>query len=357
MEEKTEKPTQKKIRDARKKGQVAVSKDITHLVAVGFGFGVVLFTADAWFGIFRRGVEFSLDYMNSPFGVAVPLFIQGLAGSVLWILLVPVLVAVVCAVFGTWMQIGVLISPEAAKISFKKLNVVNNVKQMFSVKQFTTILNAVFKLIVISLMAIWILRNNLNGLAYLPGVNFASTMTVIIKLFTDLVYFTFLAFMVLALFDFGLSRFYHEKELRMSKHDVKQEYKETEGDPHIKGKRKALHRQYATSTQPIGGVRGSSMVMANPTHVAVGIAYKPQQLAVPYITIIRTDDEAQAVFNEARLYGIPIVRNIPIARGLLRDGKELAPIPREYFTVIAQVLQSLTPTASSAKPSKSVKPN
>ncbi|HEY8207909.1 MAG TPA: EscU/YscU/HrcU family type III secretion system export apparatus switch protein [Myxococcaceae bacterium] len=141
---------------------------------------------------------------------------------------------------------------------------------------------------------------------------------------------------VLAALDFGLARWRHGRELMMSREEVKSEHKESEGDPHHKQQRKALHRQLAAGG-PARGVRAATAVVVNPTHVAVALRYRPEECDAPYLVAKGREADALALRREAEQLGIPIVRDVPLARSLVQFDVGME-IPEELYQAAAAVL-------------------
>jgi len=146
---------------------------------------------------------------------------------------------------------------------------------------------------------------------------------------------------VLAALDFGLARWRHGRELMMTREEVKNEHKESEGDPHHKHQRRAMHRQLAAGG-PARGVRAATAVVVNPTHVAVALRYQPRECDAPYLVAKGREADALALRREAEQLGIPVIRDVPLARSLVQLDVGME-IPEELYQAAAAVLTAAEP--------------
>jgi flagellar biosynthesis protein FlhB len=148
-----------------------------------------------------------------------------------------------------------------------------------------------------------------------------------------------LFFIIIAIMDFAYQRFDFAKEMKMEKFEVKQEYKNTEGDPHIKSKRRQIAQEIAYSEGPMGGVRRAKAVVTNPTHIAVAIGYDKDMDAAPYIIAMGQDILAERIIILAKKHEIPVVRNIKLARKLWDDGDVHEFVPEDTYEALAEILR------------------
>lgn len=338
--EKTELPTPKKLLDARKKGQVALSKDVTHVLTVGFAFSVLFFDLPELRQAISGMFDIALQRMNQPLAVALPEVLGKLVWG-FWSALWPFLLAAVLGVLaGTWSQIGFLIAPEAAKPSFKKFDVVGNIKNMFSMKSLTQVGSAMLKIAVIGALSYWVIKGFMGTLFLVPQSGVDGVLSVAASMFKWFFYLTLFCFCLLAGLDYGVVRHFHIKNLKMSKDEVFREYKEQEGDPHLKGHLKSLRRALVQSS-PNALISQAKAVVANPTHIAVLLDYEPGTHDLPLVLGMYEDDEAQEVLALARERYVPIIRNIRLARGLYAAAAENDYIPREYIQATAAVFRTV----------------
>ncbi|WP_138516634.1 EscU/YscU/HrcU family type III secretion system export apparatus switch protein [Limnobacter alexandrii] len=337
---KTEEPTQKKLDDARKKGQVASSKDVVHVWVLFFGLSVVLSdlfnTAERILAVFDR----AFDLMNAK----GPRFLGAMATETLkdiTLISLPYLViAILSILLGTFFQTRFLVSFESIKPSFKKFDVVSNVKNMFNAKSLVQIILGIFKIVVVGTVSILVFKSYANDFMHMPALTVDQLWPFIAQVLRIVFYSSFVMFVVLALMDYVIVLWNHMKQMRMSKQEVKQEYKDQEGDPYIKSQRKQEGRRLIDSN-PAHLVRRSAAVVTNPTHIAICLAYDPQEHSVPFVLAIRDGIEAQDMMKLAREMGVPVIRHIPFARGIYRNGLEMSYVPSEYIKLSALIIRSV----------------
>jgi type III secretion protein U len=332
--EKTEEPTDKKLDDEREKGNVAKSQT----AAKAFELLIVLEAAFAMLPWIRnetsRLMELPIVRIDRDFRSVLGEMIE--QGTPLLIVgCVPIaLLAMISVAVGHWMQFGLVFAPKALEIKVEKFNPVQNLIGMFKGKQLATWLTNVLKVVAISVIAVMLIRS------YLPDVGramlldpsgLADTAVQMLHQFTRAV---LLLFVVLGAVDFGVQFFFFRKEMRMSIEDMKQEYKQAEGDPHAKGHRKHLAMELAME-EPGHGVAQANAVVVNPTHFAIALKFHATEQPVPLVLERGVDAHAARMIQIARERGVPVVRFVWLARSLYAIGKEGRPIPRGMYGPVA----------------------
>jgi type III secretion protein U len=349
--DKTEAPTQKKLADARKKGDVAKSKDLTAtvtliawLVALTMG-GTVAVTRLS--GLFEDG--FSLIARGAPFHEAAGAF--GWSAFMLFLLL-SATVLLPAAITGTvveFLQTGGLFSAEKLKPQIDKLNPAEGFKRMFSMDNLVELAKTMAKAVLV-LFVVWlVLRATLPdiveragpGAMPLDSVSGTARAGAVLGfaggLVRTILLWTLGAFLMVAVLDMAWQRHSYLKKLRMSLRDIRDEHKENEGDPHIKANRRQLHEEWA-SQNAVGAARGANVLVVNPTHLAIALAYDEATQPVPIMTAKGEGPLAAAMRAAAEEEGIPIIRHVPVARKLWEDGVVDDIIPRDMFDAIAQII-------------------
>lgn len=338
MSEKTEEPTDKKLRDAKQKGQGPKSTDavagavlIVSLIGL-IGMGGMLY--ERLSSVVRLGLG---DALQAKSNQAMAALATQMLMDALWAGLPLVVLSVLVATLALFAQVGVVISAEGLTPKFDKLNPAEGVKKIFSVRSLVEFIKSVVKAIALG----WVLYFSVKGMvpllvgsAYLP---LSSAALVAWHSMLDLLGVACLVFVVIAPFDFALQRFLFIKDQRMSKDDIKREHKEADGDPQMKGQRKAMAHEINNSP-PQQKVPGATVVVTNPTHFAVALRYDPETTPVP-VVVAKGADEAAALIREiAAQHGVPIVGNPPLARALFKLPLE-HPIPAALFDAVAVVLR------------------
>jgi type III secretion protein U len=335
--EKTELPTPKRLRDARKKGQVARSQEVVTTASL---MSVIVYVYLTWGETNTRLIAL----MDEVAAMAERDF-QSTASAALLLtfrdtvmVLLPVVgVTILAGIAANYLQFGSIFAFENLMPKLEKISPAKGVKRIFSMKQLLESLKSVVKIVFLSLLLYFVLRDAIQpyiqalacGLPCLTSV----TNWVLLKLLS----YSAFAFIIVALIDFAYQRHSHTKSLMMTKEEVKREYKESEGDPHIKSKRKQLAQELIFGDGG-GAASKSSAVVINPTHLAVAIAYRPEEVALPMVVAKGRNERAVIIRTSAEEAGVPIFRNIHLARTLFAEVEVDQFIPDELFDVIAEVL-------------------
>lgn len=335
--EKTELPTPKKQRDARQKGQVARSQEVVTTVSL---FAVVAYIWASWggtyatlIGLFDQVAALARTTPGGNIQIALDIAYR----DSVRIMLPVVCVAIIAGIAANYFQFGALFAFEAIKPKLEKLNPASGIKRIFSLKQVVETLKSVLKITFLSVLLYFVIRdalaNYINSLACgMPClINITSAM-----LFKTLIY-SALAFVVVALADFAYQRHTHTKSLMMTKEEVKREYKESEGDPHIKGKRRQIAQELAMSNAGQAARKGTALVV-NPTHFAVVLDYRPEVTPLPVVTAKGRNLQAHILRAAAEEAGVPVFRNVSLAQALYANVEIDEYIPDELFEAVAEVL-------------------
>ena len=338
MSEKTEKPTAKKLRDARKKGQVAKSREISSAAVLIGIFAVIWGGWDFFMEHFQRLVLLPTHFEGQPFEQALlPLF-HGVLYELTILSLAALGPALVLAIAGNFFQIGFLFAPQMIKPEFKKLNPAQGFKKIFSMQNVFEFIKSAIKVLFLSVLLYLVLREAVDPLLKIPQFGMTGVTGVLGAIMKQVVIATAIAFITIAAVDFYLQQYQHTKKLKMSKDEVKREYKEMEGDPLIKGKRKQLHQELAMNNQA-ERARDAQVVVTNPTHFAVALFYEKDKVPLP---VVRTKGEgqlAQRIVAVARQEGIPILRQVGLARSLYARVETDHYIPSDLIRPVAEVLR------------------
>ena len=340
MSEKTEQPTAKKLRDAREKGQVCKSQEIPSAAGLLVVFGFLIVAWEFWERHLRELFSLPFAVMNLPFHEALPLAAGGV-WNIFLLLVFPVLALVmIAAVLANMGQVGVLFSMQAAMPSLNKLNPQQWFKKVFSRKNLLELGKSIIKTLLLAYIVQHIIMNSIDSMVKAPIGGIAIQMSMLGDIIFRMYLYTCIAFIAVAAIDYLLQRKLYIKDLMMSKEEVKREYKEMEGDPHIKSQRKQLHMEMAMNDS-MQKVRQSSVLITNPTHVAVALYYKEGKTPLPIITAKGEGAMAKRMMRIAEEEGIPIMRDVPLARGLFSEAREDAYIPGDFIEPVAEVIRWL----------------
>ena len=335
MDQKTESPTPKKLNDARKKGQVVNSKEVVSasmLTALVFYFWI---TGDFYIQIMSDMALLPSQYYHLPFVDALKFVFDGLMSKVI-ILSVPLLLLFVIGIMSNFFQIGALFVSEPIKPKMEKISVISGFKKIFSMKNFFEFIKSMIKIVFLSILVYLVIESNIKDLVKLPNCGKQCLLPLLGQMVLLLLLNSVVAFIIVAVVDYVFQKAQHIKELKMSKDEIKREYKETEGNPEIKSQRKSIHKELLNSDTR-KKVSNSSVLITNPTHVAIGLYYQKGETPLPRLTIKGVDTVAFKIKRIAQEEGIPIIENIPLARALLAQVDVDQFVPDNLIDAVAEV--------------------
>jgi type III secretion protein U len=237
-------------------------------------------------------------------------------------------------------QYGFLLSGESIKPDLKHINPMEGAKKIFSIRSLVDFLKSIIKVALLSLLVWTTLAGNLDSLIRLPGCGMGCIAPVIGLLLEQLLLVCGVGFVLISALDYAFERYQHSKQLRMSKDEIKREYKEMEGSPEIKSKRRQFHQELQSSNLR-DDVKRSSVIVANPTHIAIGIRYVKSETPLPVVTLKHTEALALQVRRIAEEENIPVLQRVPLARALYQDSHVDQYIPADLIQATAEVLRWL----------------
>ncbi len=335
--DKTEKPTPKKIRDARKEGNVAKSKELTGTVlllgwiALGGMLGTFIF------GRISALFDQSLQAVGKPFMEVLPQLGQLAFETLLWILLPLMGMALALGVVIEFLQVGPVASIKKVTPKMDKMNPVEGIKRMFSMDNLVELVKSVLKCAALVGIGYIVLRGMMEWLLKLPFAPPTAMAGAFWHGVKWIAVWTIAVFFFVSALDVWYQKFSYTKKLRMSRRDIRQEVKENEGDPYVKQRRRQLHQEWAQQNM-LSAVRKSNVVVTNPTHIAVALQYEPGETELPVVVAKGEGAFAELIKKTAVEEGIPILQNVPLARGLNEHVELDDYIGNEFFDAVAEVL-------------------
>lgn len=340
MGEKTEKATSKKLRDARKKGQVAKAQDLpsafTFIVSV-WATSVMAIYLYHYLGNFLVSTFKKVTEVDLP-QVIVTMFTQSFA--VIFYSSMPVLIAVcIIGVIVNFLVVGPVFSMEVFKLDPKKFDPVQNLKAKFKLKTLVELIKSILKISVAGWIIYDVVYSSLPVLIQTAKMPVASALLVFNNFLMEVVFKVGLFFIVVAVADFAYQKYNFGKEMMMEKFEIKQEYKNTEGDPQIKGKRKQVAQEIAYQDGPASTMKKAQAVVTNPTHLAIALCYERDIDAAPYIIAMGQDHLAEQMIKLADRYNIPVVRNIKLAHKLWEEGDVYEFVPEGTYAAVAEIMK------------------
>jgi type III secretion protein U len=340
MGEKTEKATPKKLRDAKKKGQIAKSQDFPAAFTFIVSMLATLWSADY---LYNQISTFLISTFKETTSTDLPQVISNLFTYSFYIIFacsMPVMLIVAFAgVLVSFLTTGPVFSPEVFKFDIKKFNPVENLKSKFKMKTFVELLKSLFKIFVAAFLVYDVVLSSIPVLIKTAGLPLDASMKVFIYFLYEVIMKVGIFFIIVAVFDLAYQKHNFAKEMMMEKFEVKQEYKDTEGDPLIKSKRKQIAHEIAYSESPGAGAARAKAVVTNPTHLAIALDFDKETDAAPYILAMGKDFLAEQIIKIAQENKVPIVRNIPLAHKLWEEGKLYEYIPEDTYEVVAEILR------------------
>jgi type III secretion protein U len=340
MSEKTEQPTHKKLRDARDKGDVPRSKDASTAFLLCGCISYLIFCSHQIVDTILSMVQWAGIHAYHPFPVIIDSFLR-LTFEVVIAAVAPFVGIVIgMNILGSILFTGVLFAPEKIKPSFKKMSVIGNVKNIFSMRNLLEAAKSVAKVVVLTLVLWTIMRDNLPALLLVPAAGVTAVGTAFSVLLKAMMIATALVFSIVAGMDLLLQRQLFFREQKMSKDEVKREYKEMEGDPHVKHHRKSIHREIMMESGR-QAVRRSSAVVTNPIHFAVALHYEDGLTPLPIVVAKGEGAMAYAIADEARDAGVPVIENVPLARALIADADVDDYVPAHLLDGVIEVLRAV----------------
>ncbi len=339
-QEKTEQPTGKKISEARKKGNIPKSMELNSVVLL-LGCSVVLYSnVHIIHDHFRQmlddfwvyGIPAAVD--NSVFDSTLLVKVFMHAGA----MMAPVLLtALIVGIGGHVVQMkGVLFSPEAIQPSFGKLNPISGLKRLVSLRSLVELGKALIKFVVIGFIVYSVIKSEQDRFPLLIGQELTDVMSAFGSLIFKVVIRVALAMLLLSILDFYYQRWQYYKDLRMTKQEVKEEAKQTEGNPQVKSRIRAIQRSLVRQRM-MAQVPKATVVITNPTHYAVALLYTPDMEA-PKLLAKGMNLVAKNIIRIARENRVPVHQNPPLARALYKEVKLEETIPVTLYRAVAKVL-------------------
>ncbi len=337
--EKTEKATPKKRQDTRQKGQTAKSQDVNTAISLLSVFGFLMFfsshVGQIVMDIFRRTFnqymlmdltaenlhQIGLDLI---FGVAV------LLGPIM-------LVALVAGLGANLLQVGFLFTAEPMKPKLEKIDPIKGFKRIVSIRAIVELLKSILKISFVGFITFLVLWLRIDEVLILSHKSVPSALKTIGSLTLQMGISASIALLFLSLFDYLYQRYDFEKNIRMSKQDVKDEFKNMEGDPLIKSKIKQKQREMAMARM-MEDVPEADVVITNPTHYAIALKYDEEKADAPVVVAKGVDFMAQKIKRVAKEHQVVLVENRPLAQALYKQANIGDAIPDEFFKAVAEIL-------------------
>lgn len=355
-EERTEQATDARREEFRKRGQVAMTRELGVALIVLASGGLVYilgrFFAIHVMEIFNRCMSGEFIALVKSDNLREVFYYLGL--KLVYLLGPTFLISMIVGVVSQVIQTGFLQVEDAFNPDLNKLNPLKSLSRIFSMKGVVDVIKASLKIIVVSITMFLLLRSEVKMIPYLAGFSLEQTMgymgTVLFKLFIGVGMFV----LVLAIADYFFQRWQLEKEMMMTKQEVKEEHKSREGDPLIKARIRRIQREVA-NRKMLQEIPKATVVITNPTHIAIVLKYT-DKLPAPQLVARGADYMAEKIKQIAREHNIPVIENKPLARTIYKTMKLGQVIPKELFVAVAEVLSYVIRLKNKKKSKKTIRP-
>ncbi|MBI5233275.1 MAG: flagellar biosynthesis protein FlhB [Deltaproteobacteria bacterium] len=348
--ERTEKATPRKRHEAREKGQVAKSKEISSAVVLFAGLGVFYFFGDSIVINTRTVVS---DYIAQSGGFELSeansqVFFKKVIGDML-LIMAPFVILPLAGLAANIAQVGFLFTAEPLKPKFSRLNPIEGTKKLFAVSALVELVKSLLKLSVVGYMAYAALSGEIANMVGMIGVDTAGLLMYLGQASFKVLVMTSWVLIVIAALDYGYQFWEHERNLRMTKHEIKEEHKDIEGQPMVKARIRSLQRKLARQRM-MQEVPKATVIITNPTHVAVALKYEQGQMKAPLVVAKGAGLVAQRIKEIAKESGVPAIENKILARILWKTCEIGLEIPSSLYTAVAEVLAYVYKLKARRKP-------
>ena len=335
--EKTEEPTAKKRADARKKGQVARSQELNTAFVLLMGF---LILRILWEHIYGNIAEYTI-YLYSHLSQSITT--EGITEIFIGIMIllaktvIPVMFAIlIMGLAVNLFQVGFMFSTEQLEFKLDKLNPINGFGRIFSKRALVELVKSIFKIIIIGYFLYLYLKDQIPLLPQFIFFDLPQSLATAAEIIFTMAFQVVGVIMVLGIADYAYQKWQTTQDLMMTKQEVKDEFKQMEGDPQIKGKIKQKQRQMAMQRM-MSEVPKADVIVTNPTHLAIALSYKKGMIA-PVVLAKGQDIVAERIKQIAREHRIMIVENKPVARALYEAVEVGGSVPAELYQAVAEIL-------------------
>jgi type III secretion protein U len=335
--DRTEEPTPRKLADARKRGEVSKSREVGAtvglLAALAIGSLMVGWAGNQLAAL----IELAIASIGQPFEYTAPALARAAAWTVLSIVLAFGVPVALLELLADFLQVGPVFSTEPISPKLERLDLVAGLRRMFGADNLIELAKALLKTALIGLIAWLVVREifaKSTALVHGAAPALAEAMRAST---TQLLGWTVAIFSVVTMVDVLYQRYAFRKRMRMTRSEIKREHKENEGDPQLKQKRRQLHQEWA-ERNAVSSAQSANVLVMNPTHVAIALDYDPETAPVPVVSGKGEDDLAMQMRDHAQMAGVPVLRDIALARALLERAEVGEIVPDDLFDAVAQAI-------------------
>lgn len=338
--QKTEDPTPKRLSESRKKGQVALSREVNNLVMLLAGTLVVAIIvphlAMELLGFMRSYIEMAHKVPVSK-STDVGTVLSTTFAELTRVLFLPFLLFLAAAILGPFLQIGPLLSFESMKPDLSKISIIKGFGRLFSMRSLVDFLKGICKIALVGVVGAIIVYPYFGRVGELITMPIDEVMRELLGLIISMMIGILIVMFVIAMIDLVYQQMEHMKKMRMTKQEIKDEHKQSEGDPHVKGKLRQL-RMEKSRQRMMQAVPEADVVITNPTHFAIALKYDTEISEAPICVAKGMDDLALRIREVATEHGVTIQENKPLARALYDTVEVDEMIPVEHYKAVAEII-------------------
>jgi len=336
---KTEEASEHKKQKAKEEGNVALSQDAKSFIML-LGMLAIIWLLFPILG--RWYIQDFSFFISAPENIPTDerhlrLLMTRTFISFFKIMAIPFVILIVLGIFASIGQTGFIFAPKRLEPNWDKINLFSQLSKFITMQKVVDSLKGIFKITVIGFIGLLVLKPYIKDAGLLPDMPVIGILKLIHKIIVILIFTVACATLIIALADFAYQKYTHLKKLRMTKQEVKDEYKQMEGDPLVKSKIRQIRTERARRRM-MDNVHKADVVIVNPTHFAVALEYKMETMDVPVVVAKGVDYIALKIKEIAAQDDIPIVENPPLARALYASVEIDEPIPTEHFKAVAEVI-------------------
>jgi len=337
--QKTEDPTPKKLDEARKRGQIALSREVNNWVMIFAGTVLVMTLSGSTFSQLKDMMTVYIEQAHAlpqmPGGMSIVL--GGAVKKVAMIMLLPFLLLMVAAFLGPFLQVGPLFAPEVIKPDISKISLMKGFARLFSLRSLVEFAKSLLKLAIVGTVAFVIISPYFDKFEHMVDMPLFMVLAELKYLVVRMLMGILIVLSIIAGSDMIYQRHEYNKKMRMSLQEVRDEYKQSEGDPHIKGKLRQLRMEKARKRM-MQEVPNADVVITNPTHYSIALKYNPEESPAPIVIAKGIDEVALRIREVAKENNIVLYENRPLARALYDVVEIDEMIPTEHFKAVAEVI-------------------
>jgi flagellar biosynthetic protein FlhB len=344
---KTEEPTQRKLEEARKRGEVVTSRELNHLfMFLAAALFLFLMAGPAAKSI-GAGLQAYILHSHDIVSPGVALW-QGLV-VVFKALALPFLLFIIAAAAGTLLQIGPMWATDHLMPKLERISILQGVSRLFSKRSVLELLKGMIKISVVAILVTWLVWPSLGGLEHMADSPVPLLLDELSSLALRVVGGVVALMLVIALLDYLIQRLMFLQRMRMTRTELKEEFKQTEGDPQIKQRIRQIRMERARRRM-MAEVPKADVVVTNPDHYAIALKYDPATNAAPIVVAMGMDRIALKIKEIAREHDIPLVENPPLARALYASADLDKEIPAEHYRAVAEIISYVFKLKNKAMP-------